>query len=300
LARLHDHLRALEGALRRREDIVQRLVLAAEAHASELGLTVASRAMPAGPFVEAFRAVLDRRTNVVSRTWRSLVRGVRTGIERVPQLLRGQSPLAEAPRLETVETDALRQFWPRYWEELARDLGSEARHEARRVAPAEVAARLDQELLFSEAAVALQRTVATLAAGATDFGGFQQACERLIDEAIEKRGFDGDIQAAADLATLVPIAFATVFIFTTSGVGADLAAAGGGAVGTFLFEKYSHVLGSSITRAARARWADLRGRQIAQAALPAALPQAMPALQQLLSEGQRAVAAMQRLRQDTA
>lgn len=298
LARLNEQLREVERELERRESLVQRILAAAEGRAAELGRSVASRAMPAGPFVEAFRAVLDRRTNALSRAWRTLVRGVRTGIERVPDLLRGNVRKLETPRLEAVESDALRLFWPTFWENLSRDLGPEARHEARRAAPAALVAQLDAELLFSEADKALQRAMGTLASGAADLGGFREACERLIDEAIEKRGFDTDIQAAADLATLAPIAFATVFIFTTSGVGADLAAAGGGAVGTFLLEKYSHVLGSSITRAARSRWAELRGRQIADAAVAAALPHVVPALRMLVADGQVARTALQRLRQE--
>ncbi len=94
--------------------------------------------------------------------------------------------------------------------------------------------------------------------------------------AIEDRGFDIDIQAAADLATLVPIALAAAVIVNTGGLGSDLAAVGGGAVGTFLFEKYAHVLGSGIMADARRRWTDVRGHHLAHSLVDAALPTTAP------------------------
>ena len=50
------------------------------------------------------------------------------------------------------------------------------------------------------------------------------------DRRSSERGFDLDIQAAADLATLVPIALAAAVIVNTGGLGSDLAAVGGGAL----------------------------------------------------------------------
>ncbi len=237
---------------------------AVESHAraitNEAGLAVASRAMPAGPFVDAFRVVLDRRSNVFSRSWRTLVRGVRVGLERIPRLLgaRGSLESAAEAKLDEIERDTLAAVWPEAWERLVRDLGPEARAPARRQAPDGVCRALDADLAQDESNVraAAARRMAEQRA---DLGSFQHACEELIDEAIEARGFDLDIQAAADIATMAPLAFAAVVIFTTTGVGVDIAAAGGGAVGTFLFEKYSHVLGSGITKAARKRWSKMRG-----------------------------------------
>jgi len=76
----------------------------------------------------------------------------------------------------------------------------------------------------------------------------------------------------------VPIALAAAVIINTGGLGADLAAAGGGALGTFLFEKYAHVLGHGVMADARRRWIEVRGRQLAQALTDAALPGTAPAL----------------------
>jgi len=119
-------------------------------------------------------------------------------------------------------------------------------------------------------------SVGALAMHDAEVAEFQRACEQLVERAIEDRGFELDIQAAADLATLVPIALAAAVIVSTGGFGSDLAAVGGGAVGTFLFEKYAHVLGRGIMADARRRWTDVRGRQLAQSLVDAALPTTAP------------------------
>ena len=76
----------------------------------------------------------------------------------------------------------------------------------------------------------------------------------------------------------MPLALAAAVIVNTGGLGSDIAAAGGGALGTFLFEKYAHVLGSGIMAEARRRWTEVRGRQLAQALTDAALPATAPQL----------------------
>lgn len=269
-ARLQALTRETRAALASENDRISAVEARIAALLAETGVGVAANAMPAGPFAEAFRVVLDRRSNFLSRSWRAMVRGVRVGLER---LMRGQryDPGAVEAKLAEVEARTFDTMWPAFRETLVRDFGDEARAEARRVCPADVAAALDADLGRPEAG--MRAAVAErMRARVADLGGFQQACEALIDEAIEARGFDLDIQAAADIATVAPLAFAAAVIFTTTGVGADIAAAGGGAVGTFLFEKYSHVLGSRITRDARRRWSEMRGREIAAALQAATLP----------------------------
>jgi hypothetical protein len=98
---------------------------------------------------------------------------------------------------------------------------------------------------------------------------FQVACEELIEAAIEKRGFDWDIQAGADLATALPVALAAVLVVHTGGFAADLGVAGGGLLTSFLFERYTHVLGSGILREARARWEAERSASVADTLLAA-------------------------------
>lgn len=278
LARLRDGLAATSASVA----IDAAGLGAARAHAEQVaqtaGVQIAAQAMPAAPFIEAFRVVLDRRSNVVSRTWRTLVRGVRIGIESIPLWLRGRAGDERSGEvLGNAEVEALGRVWPEYWESLARDLGREGRAPVRRDCPAIVTDALDHDLADT-GRDAQTRATAALRARAADLGGFQRACEQLIDEAIDTRGFDLDIQAAADIATLAPVALATAVIITTGGIGSDIAFASGGALGAYVFEKYSYLLGSSITRAARQRWTESRGHQLAEVLLAAALPQALPAL----------------------
>jgi hypothetical protein len=278
----------LGGALRETGDALAGEALratavlnAAEARAFESGMRVAAAAMPARPFVEAFRNVLDRRSNALSRSWRTTLRHIRLGIESIPARLRGRrlSPeAAAAASLAAIEGDELAKHWPCFWEELVRDLGHEARHPARQSAGAAVQAQLDADLDEARRIDARARADAALRSEPADVSEFQRACEQLVETAIEERGFDLDIQAAADIATLVPIALAAVVIVNTGGLGSDIAAAGGGALGTFLFEKYAHVLGAGIMADARRRWIEVRGRQLARSLTDAALPTAAPAL----------------------
>jgi len=257
------------------------VLTAAEARAVETGLRVAAAGMPARPFVDAFRTVLDRRSNPLSRGWRNTLRQIRLGIESIPSLLRGRRPAAEggvAATLIAIERDELAKSWPQLWEELVRDLGREARHPARQTAGPAVVERLDADLDESRRAEARARAEQGLQIAPAEVEEFQRACEQLVETAIEERGFDLDIQAAADIATLVPLALAAAVIVNTGGLGSDLAAAGGGALGTFLFEKYAHVLGSGIMADARRRWTEVRGRQLARSLTDAALPTTAPLL----------------------
>ena len=278
LARLRDALRETSVALAADALRAGAVLQAAEARAIEAGMRVAATAMPARPFVDAFRTVLDRRSNPLSRSWRTTLRHIRLGLESLPRRLRGEAPQPEkaASTLISIERDELAAAWPTYWEELVRDLGREARHPARQTARPAVSARLDADLADQRRAAAFDQGVGALAMHDAEVAEFQRACEQLVERAIEDRGFELDIQAAADLATLVPIALAAAVIVSTGGFGSDLAAVGGGAVGTFLFEKYAHVLGRGIMADARRRWTDVRGRQLAQSLVDAALPTTAP------------------------
>jgi 50S ribosome-binding GTPase len=280
LARLRDALRDTGGALAAEALRASAVVAAAEARALEAGMRVAAAAMPARPFVDAFRTVLDRRSNPLSRGWRATLRHVRLGIESVPSLLRGRrsKPDQAALSLAAIEREELTKAWPAFWEGVVRDLGREARHPARQSASPAVAALLDQDLADGCRPAAYERAKAALAMEPSDVAEFQHACEQLVDQAIEDRGFDIDIQAAADIATLVPLALAAAVIVNTGGFGSDIAAAGGGALGTYLLEKYAHVLGSGIMADARRRWIEVRGRQLAHTLADAALPTTAPRL----------------------
>jgi hypothetical protein len=277
LARLRDALRETSAALAAEALRAGAVLQAAEARAIEAGMRVAAAAMPARPFVDAFRTVLDRRSNPLSRSWRTTLRHIRLGLEsRRGACAAKRAARKAASTLISIERDELAAAWPTYWEELVRDLGREARHPARQTAGPAVSARLDADLADQRRAAAFDQGVGALAMRDAEVAEFQRACEQLVERAIEDRGFELDIQAAADLATLVPIALAAAVIVSTGGLGSDLAAVGGGAVGTFLFEKYAHVLGRGIMADARRRWTDVRGKQLAQSLVDAALPTTAP------------------------
>lgn len=299
MARLDDALRDTGSALAGDSQRAGAVLQAAEARGVESGMRIASAAMPARPFVDAFRAVLDRRSNPLSRSWRTTLRRIRLGIESVPAVLRGAPhPKQEQPAatLGTIERDELRKAWPSFWEEVARDLGREARHPARQGASPDVAASLDRDLDDGRRASAEAAALDGLSMRDSDVAEFQRACEQLVEKAIEDRGFDIDIQAAADLATLVPIALAAAVIVSTGGFGSDLAAVGGGFLGTVLFEKYAHVLGSGIMSEARRRWTEVRGRQLAHTLVDGALPETASRIRERLVEDGRIASGLQDLR----
>lgn len=277
LGRLTDALAEARAALEAGELRARSVLDAAETRAREAGVRIASKAMPARPFVEAFRAVLDRRSNRLSRSWRASLRRVRVGLEAIPALLSGRrrSDASDAgASLARIERAELGRVWPAFWEELARDLGPEERHPARRSSGAALAALLDDDLAETRRDAARRRAEEAIASEPADVEAFRQSCEALVEQAIEERGFDLDIQLAADIATLMPLALAAVVIVHTAGLGSDIAAAGGGALSTFLVEKYSHLLGAGVLATARRRWSELRGGQIAGLLIAAALPNA--------------------------
>jgi hypothetical protein len=292
LTRLRQDVEELCVALAGDARVAADILAVAAVHAERTGLDIAASAMPAGPFFEAFRVVLDRRTNVVSRSWRTLLRQVRVGIESLPRVLFRRDAESESagPKLAAVEQQQLRERWPGFWEAMVVDLGIGGRSNAREQCRAEVRVALDSDLRAERSAEALQRTARSVAAADADFTRFQRQCEGLIEAAVESRGFDVDIQVAADLTTLAPLVLAAAVIVKTGGLGSDLAAAGGGALSSFLMEKYVHLLGSSLTAEARERWTGLRGKQLAAVLVDNALERSEPALRALIARNEQTVA----------
>ena len=278
LARLRDALEQAAGEVSSDAARARAVLALADRRAFDAGVAIASAAMPAGPFIEAFRNVIDRRSNPISRSWRATLRGLRLAVESLPRLLIGGRAPADGEQaqasLGTFERRELDKVWPAFWEELVRDLGREARAEERRRTGEPMAALLDRDLADERRGEARRSAETALAGQPADVAAFRGACEDLVEHAIEERGFDIDIQAAADVATLMPLALAAVVIVHTGGLGSDIAVAGGGAVSTYIMDKYAHLLGSGIMAAARRRWAEVRGRQLAGVLLDSALPAA--------------------------
>lgn len=300
MARLRDELEVAADELAAEASEASQILAVAQARATATGTQVASSAMPAGPFIEAFRIVLDRRSNFLSRGWRKALRGVRLRIEGVARALGAGKPRELEPHggksLTEIEQTSLRRSWSSFWEEVVRDLGPESRESVRRQCRADVAAVLDADLAEARRVEARTAAVSALAERAADLDAFRSSCETLIEQAMEDRGFDLDIQTAADLATLAPIALAAAVIVQTGGFGIDIAIAGGGAVGTFLMDKYSHFLGSRILAEARRRWAAQRGEQLAAVMVDAALVRSAPLLRQVAERESRRVEEIRALR----
>jgi hypothetical protein len=281
LARFKDDLLALARTLAVDATQARDVLTVAGQRAYDAGIRVAAAAMPAGPFIDAFRIVLDRRTNPLSRGWRSVLRQLRLRVESIPSFLRGRDRSAAddvAASLAAIERRELAKQWAPFWEEVVRDLGREARHPARQTAAPAIIEKLDADLGDGRGPAARRKAEQALTDEPADIEKFRKACETLVETAIEQRGFDFDIQALADIATVMPLALAAVVIVNTGGFGSDIAIAGGGAVSTFLVEKYSHVLGSRILSDARRRWRDVRGKQLAAVFVNAVLETAAPAL----------------------
>jgi 50S ribosome-binding GTPase len=288
LAQLAEDLTPIAEGLKAQSHAAAELLRRAEELCRRAGRRIAAQAMPAAPFLSAFRAVMDRRANVVSRGWRSGVRTVRGIVEAVPRALFGRRDPDEAGRLRggllSAERRELDATWPGFYEELARDLGGEARHSSRAHAPAALVKSLDRDL-GPDSAQARARAHQEIERLPIDFVGFQEACEHLVLNAVEQRGFELDVQAGIDLATLLPVATAAGVMLTTGGLGGDLAAAGGGVLGSVLLERYTHLLGTGIVKQARAHWEAERGQLLAAALLRSALPQAGEQARRLAAQG---------------
>ena len=278
LAQLGDDLSRLAAGLRARARDSEELLGVARAHALVAGRSVAGKAMPGGPFLEALRTVLDRRDHPWKRGLRGGLRSVGSRVTGLVSRLRfGKTPdvpPAQA-RLAKIEREELEAVFARFFEELVRDLGPEARAEARGRVPSDVARALDADLWDGRRVAARVAACEALGAGAGDeFEAFEQVCEELVERALDERGRDWDLQLAVDFATALPIAVAALIIVKTGGLGLDLGVAGGGAVTSFLGDRYAHFLGAGITREARRRWTELRSVELAEHLVRTTLPTA--------------------------
>lgn len=283
LAQLDDDLVELSVFLRQESELAAEILQTAEGRARRLAHELASQAMPGGPFIEAFRTVLDRRANPLTRGVRGAVRRFRGRLERLvrrPVTDEQVDGTTAQQQLSEIESAELARRWSTFWEELARDLGPEQRHPARQRCSRTLARTLDADLGADRGALVQERVVGALAGADVELGEFHRACEKLIEEAIDERGYDWDVQAGANLAMFAPLAIAAVVIVKTGGLGADLGVAGGGALTTYLTDKYSHLLGSRITRDAAKRWAELRSQALAPEIAGAALESSYEVLRQ--------------------
>lgn len=275
LAQLAGDLREIDTFLRGRSRVAAATLERARDRCRAAAESIASRAMPGGPFLTAFRTVLDRRSNRVSRTWRTGMKGLRLRLEAVPRAILGKGGESDEDKLRgglhSVELRELTALWAEFYEGLARDLGPEERFAERRDASRELREALDADL-SGDGEQALDRAREGLAELPVDFATFQVTCEELVEQAIEQRGFDWDIQAGADLATLLPVAVAAAVMVNTGGFGVDVGVAGSGVVTSLLFERYSALLGTGIAEESQKRWELQRSEVLMELLERSALP----------------------------
>ena len=245
----------------------------AERRARKAAHEIASAGMPGGPFIDAFRAVLDRRSNPVSRAGRGALRKLRIALEKLPGLLGARPQPAEQTSLERLESAALDRSWAEYWEEVARDLGRESRHPGKQATASELAASLDGDLAPERGAAALADARTALKVSQAEIADFQVQCEQLVEQALERKDNVWLLQAATDVILLAPAPVAALIVFKTGGLGSDVAVGAAGAVTSALFEKISHLLGSEVWKSAQAQWQSAREERITALLLEAALPQ---------------------------
>lgn len=299
LAQLRDELTVLvHGAAASGADAARLLALADE-RAERLGRDVAAGAMPMGPFLDAFRAVLDRRPGLLPRGYRGLLRRARLAAQgalaRLPWRRRAQ-PRPDTAALELIEVErkALAERWPVFFEELARALREGARN-----APAEWRAALDADLASDRLAPAGLRAAAALDEDPEVLRAFREACEQRIEVELDERGGEWFFQIAVDALHLLPALAAGVVIVKTGGLGVDVAVGGAGALSSLLAERLSKLLGTQVAHAARERWTRLRGARLGQLLCEAALPGARPMLARSADDGARLARALESWMEET-
>lgn len=280
---------ALRASMSSLKESCRRLVMLVEAEAAEaralqqrarhlssrFARKVAGETMPLEPFLEAFRAVLDRRPTRLQRSLREGLGSARRTLGALFDRLRGRvrEPRPQADRLRDREALVIEAGWAPFFEELSRDLtpvqgaqdegdwGGLNRDLSLDLGPARL----------SESLVAARQE---LGADPEVLGEFREACEALIESELEASDGEWVLQIGVDAIHLLPAVAAGLVILKTGGLGADMAVGGAGALSTLLAERLSRVLGSQVAQGARDRWAEIRSERLATGLLSAVLPNA--------------------------
>lgn len=267
--------------------------------ATPLGRAVAREAMPMGPFLEAFRDVLDERPSLVQRELR---RGLRWTGDRLAGGLRwarrqltgggaGESAADAAGRtLLEVERAELERRWAGFYEPGQRRM-QELSRSGELPAPALEALAAETASApgvgqggRTRARASFDRAAAALALDPALLEEHRVACREIIREELDRQGSEAFLQLAVDVMHLLPLGVAGVLIVHTGGLGSDVAMAGGGAAAAALAERLSRTLGTGVALSARARWTELRASRIAEAALVGLLGPADQALDNVEAE----------------
>ena len=296
LAALRGDLLQLGSECRRSIDTIDGARAGLRESAAPLGRAVAREAMPMGPFLEAFRDVLDERPSLVQRELRRglrwtgdrLVGGLRWARRQLTGGGATESAAEAAGRtLLEVERAELERRWAGFYEpgqrrmrELSR--GGELPARAKVALAGQTSA--GQPSGPSGARASFERAAAALALDPALLEEHRAACREIIREELDRQGSEAFLQLAVDVMHLLPLGVAGVLIVHTGGLGSDVAMAGGGAAAAALAERLSRTLGTGVALSARARWTELRASRIADAALAGLLGPAARVLSEVEGE----------------
>lgn len=274
-------LRELVQRVRQRAEVAARIDAVARRHGERGAHLVVQNILPSEPLVAAFRTVLDRRGGVLHRGVRGSARWVGQKVGLLPRLVLGKRAPKNvpAPNLVDLERARLERHWLDLLEPLARDLGAERRAPEAKDAGAALAAALSADL--GRAPWALRdEALRALAEAPLDFEHFEERCEALVEEELERRGGEWLLQSGSTLLALLPVGGAAVAIVFTGGMGADIAVAGGGVASYWLYDQLVALLGRPLLERARLAWEGPRAALLARILFGVTLPTAGPVLQE--------------------
>ncbi len=274
-----------------------------ERFAAPLGEAVARQAMPMGPFLEAFREVLDERPTAIQRELR---RGLRWTGNKIVQGARsvrglvGAGGAGDAPvPVDAGRTllDAERRQLQVRWVESFEPALSELRGKLRQGGFVPSVALGLKPLLLGPPDLhsGLARAAERLSLEPELMREYRSACRELIGAELDAGRSEWALQLAVDGLHLLPLGVAGAVIVQTGGLGADLAVAGGGAVSAALAERLSRLLGTGVASSARERWVTLRSSRIVAAALDGLGGEGLAGLRTLADEASAFLARLDEL-----
>lgn len=239
-----------------------------------LGRAVAREAMPMGPFLEAFREVLDERPTLLQRELRKGLRWTGAKLAKGARALRSLVGVDGGPvaggsaDVESTLLDAERAQLDARWAEHSEPALRALRQRVREGAFPPMTAQAIEPLVLGPPNVhgARARAEERLALDPEVLREYRVACRELIAAELDAGRSEWALQLAVDGLHLLPLGVAGAVIVQTGGLGADLAVAGGGAVSAALAERLSRLLGTGVATAARERWIQLRSARIGEAA----------------------------------
>ena len=245
-----------------------------QSRSKSLAESVAREAMPMGPFLLAFRDVLDERPTAVQRELRRGIKWTSRTIEGSARwvgrqvLGRGTPAKVKSPD-ETLLDAEKRELRARFGDSFESTVAAlRELHRGGRL-PNSVALVLGSRFTGPGAVTAsdaLAGSIDAIEVRPELFEEYHAACRTLIASELDG-GVQSEwlLQIGVDVLHLLPLGVAGAVIVQTGGLGADLAVLGGGALSAAAAERLSRTLGASVVKSARSRWIELRTGALANA-----------------------------------